>query len=240
VKKNADPARRKPRPWRRAAAGLSITLLAYVALAYVLLPGLWSERDRELAPEAMVTRTSDGRPGDPLNVGIVGTQENLVSAMHAAGWFPANPITLETSVGIVDSVVLDRPDEDAPVSPLFYLGRREDLAFEKPVGTSADRRQHVRFWQAGERDGAPLWLGSVTFDRGVGFSHYTGAVTHDIAPDIDAARDELVADLDHTGQVARTNSIEGVGPTTDGRNGEGDRYQTDGQAEIVTLETSSR
>ncbi|WP_246333023.1 LssY C-terminal domain-containing protein [Aureimonas mangrovi] len=219
----------------RLASGLAVTLLAYLAVAYALLPGFWSERDRELPAEAMVTRTSDGRPGDPLNVGIVGTQSVLVSAMHAAGWFPADPVTLETSVGIVGSVVLDRPDEDAPVSPLFYLGRREDLAFEKPVGRSADRRQHVRFWQAGERDGTPLWLGSVTFDQGVGLSHYTGAVTHDIAPDIDAARDGLVDDLERAGQAAGTAMIEGVGPTTKGRNGEGDRYETDGRAEIVTL-----
>ena len=39
----------------------------------------------------------------------------------------------------------DRPDKDAPVSPLYYDGRVEDLAFEKPSGKSADRRHHVRF-----------------------------------------------------------------------------------------------
>jgi len=67
--------------------------------------------------------------------------------MHAAGWYPADPITLRSSVEIVGSVLLERQYKDAPVSNLYYLGRREDLAFEKPVGNSADHRNHVRFWK---------------------------------------------------------------------------------------------
>ena len=48
---------------------------------------------------------------------------------------------------------------------------------------------HVRFWQVLDKgtDGRPVWLGSVTFDRGVSLSHDTGQVTHHIAPDIDLA-----------------------------------------------------
>ena len=90
--------------------------------------------------------------------------------MHAAGWFPADPITLRSSIGIIGSVLLHRPDNDAPVSPLFYQGRQEDLAFEKPVGSSADQRHHVRFWKSWKRERPPVWLGSVTFDRGVGIA----------------------------------------------------------------------
>ena len=41
----------------------------------------------------MVTRTSQDIPGDPLNVGLIGSQEDVVRAMHAAGWSPADPIT---------------------------------------------------------------------------------------------------------------------------------------------------
>jgi hypothetical protein len=107
----------------------------------------------------------------------------LVRAFHAAGWYPADPITLRTSVEIIGSVLLDRPYKSAPVSPLFYEGRREDLAFEKPHGGSADRRQHVRFWKVLESgtDGGPVWLGSATFDSGVTLSRDTGQVTHRIA-----------------------------------------------------------
>ena len=32
----------------------------------------------------MVTRTGDGIPGDPINVGLVGSKEDVLCAMHAA------------------------------------------------------------------------------------------------------------------------------------------------------------
>ena len=104
----------------------------------------------------------------------------MVSAFHAAGWYPADPVTLRTSVEIIGSVPLDRSYNDAPVSPLYFDGRREDLAFEKPDGTSADRRQHVRLWMVLQHgaDGGPVWLGSASFDSGVTLSRDTGQVTH--------------------------------------------------------------
>jgi hypothetical protein len=64
--------------------------------------------------------------------------------MHAAGCFPADPITLRTSVETIGSVVLRRAYPDAPVSNLFYDNRREDLAFEKADGRSASRRHDDR------------------------------------------------------------------------------------------------
>jgi hypothetical protein len=39
-------------------------------------------------------------------------------------------------VEIIGSVLLDRPYKSAPVSPLYFEGRHEDLAFEKADGNS--------------------------------------------------------------------------------------------------------
>jgi hypothetical protein len=145
----------------------------------------------------MVTRTASDIPGDALNVGLVGSKEDVLRAMNTARWFPADPITFRSSVEIVGSVVLDRPYHDAPASLLYCRGKKEQLAFEKPDGRSADRRHHVRFWLVLDQgaDGRPVRLGSIAFDRGVGLSHNTGQVTHHIAPDIDAERDLLMQDL---------------------------------------------
>src|SRR5262245_39958669 len=127
------------RRWWIALLG---ALVVYVMLAYVVLPALWAHHEREpgLSDLPMVTRTADGIPGDALNVGLVGSTEDVHRAMRAAGWFPADPITLRSSIEIVGSVVLDRPYRDAPVSPLYYGGKKEAFAFEKPDGRSADRR----------------------------------------------------------------------------------------------------
>jgi hypothetical protein len=221
---------------KTAVGVLAVIVAAYGIVAYIALPLVWShyEHQRGLAGRPMVTRTAQDIPGDPINIGLVGAKNDILCAMHAAAWYPADPITFQSSMEIVGSVILDRPYRDAPVSPLYYDARREDLAFEKPVGTSADRRHHVRFWQVLKegQEGRPVWLGSVTFDRDVGLSRYTGQVTHHIAPDVDAERDGLTDDLKKAKVVEAIYEVSGVGPTLAGRNGEGDRYFTDGELKI--------
>jgi LssY C-terminus len=214
-------------------------LLGYISLAYIVLPAFWShyEHQRRLADLPMVTQTKQGIPGDPINVGLIGNEKEVLCAMNAAKWYPADPVTFRSSIEIAGSVLLDRPYPDAPVSNLFYLGRREDLAFEKPAGKSADRRHHVRFWKVLDKgaENRPVWLGAVTFDRGVGVSHFTGAITHHIGPDIDSERDALAKDIEDAGMVTAKYQVTGVGPTLTGRNGGGDLYYTDGEVWILRL-----
>src|SRR6266702_8277865 len=70
--------------WLLALAAIAV---AYLMLAYVLLPVLWTHHEHEpgLASMPMVTRTSAGIPGDALNVGLVGVKEDVLRAMHEAG-----------------------------------------------------------------------------------------------------------------------------------------------------------
>jgi LssY C-terminus len=214
-------------------------VFAYTLIAYLALPALWShyEHQKGLSTLPMVTRTAQDIPGDPINIGLIGDKLDVLCAMHAAGWYPADPVTLRSSIEIAGSVLMDRPYRDAPVSPLYYLGRREDLAFEKPDGNSADRRHHVRYWKVLEQgeEKRPVWLGAATHDRSVGVSRYTGAITHHIDADIDAERKLLAADLENAEMVDAKYQVTGVGPTMTGRNGGGDLYYTDGEVWILRL-----
>jgi len=227
------------RDTRLAFTALIVVLILYGVLAYFLLPLTWRhyEHQKGLAGLPMVTRTSDDIPGDPINVGVVGSKDDVLCAMNAATWYPADPITLRSSIEIAGSVLLDRPYHDAPVSHLYYRGKRQDLAFEKPAGKSADRRHHVRFWKVLDRgqEGRAVWLGAVTFDRGVGLSHDDARITHHIGPDIDAERDMLTVDLTAAKVVTTIYEVTGVGPTLAARNGEGDSYYTDGEVKISVL-----
>ncbi len=227
------------RHFRRAVKWVATLAAVYVLISYVLLPFAWTHYEHQpgLAGRPMVTRTASGFPGDALNVGLVGDTDDVLHAMHAAGWLPADPVTLKSSVEIIGSVLLDRPYRDAPVSPLYYDGRKEQFAFEQEDGTNASRRHHIRLWRAldtGE-EGRPVWLGSATFDASVGVSHYTGQITHDIAPDIDAERDFAAQSLDTARMVAVEYQVTGVGPTLTGRNGEGSHYYTDGEMKVLVL-----
>lgn len=235
MQQTARPAQKRRRT-RSALLALALLAAFYLAVAYAFLPVLWSRWDagEPAASTYMLTVTPQGIPGDPINVGLVGGKEQVLRAFSAAKWDPADAITLRSSIEIGASVLLDRPYPDAPVSTLLFDGRHQDLAFEKPVGDSADRRHHVRLWLS-PAAGEDMWLGSASFDRGVGISHDTGQITHHIGPDVDAERDAVMLDLARAGMLARQYQIPGRGPTNAGRNGGGDPYFTDGMVTVGVL-----
>jgi hypothetical protein len=175
------------------------------------------------------TTTSAGHAGDAINVAFIGTEEELHRVFAAAGWFAADPVTLQTSVRIAADVVLRKPYAHAPVSTLYLLGRKQDAAFEQPVGNSPKQRHHVRFWRSHEVDAKakPLWLGAATFDERVELSHTTGGITHKISPDIDKERNKLVSDIIRAGVLDGYYWVDQFHQLPEGRNGGGDPYFTD-------------
>jgi len=219
---------------------LAVWLLAgWAVVAYLVVPELWQwhyGRRGDLAEAERVTATSDGHPGDPLNIAVVGDEAQVIRAMLAAGWHAADPITLESSLRIAVDSVLRRPDDDAPVSNLYLFGRRQDLAFEQPVPGGPRHRHHVRFWKWDRPyEGRPLWFGAATYDERAGLSYTTGQVTHHIAPEVDAERDLIVAELRARGLAQAVQWKRDFHLQREGRNGGGDPWRTDGRLAIVLL-----
>jgi hypothetical protein len=179
-----------------------------------------------------VTQTKLGINGDPINIGLIGTKDEIMSAMIAAKWQPADPITFKSCVKLAQSVILHKPDETAPVSNLYLWKRKQDLAFEQEVGNDARSRHHVRFWESATQvNDRSLWIGAATFDTKVGFTK-TGMITHHIDPNIDVERNKLLDDLKPS-----LSSVETINFQTqhDGKNGGGDPYHTDGNLLLGTL-----
>jgi hypothetical protein len=228
---------------QRVSAIFLLCLVGYGLLAYLVLPKLWQHHEHQpsLKGRPFVSTTAQGIPGDVLNVGLIGSRQEIVKAFEIAGWYPADAITLKTSIEITRSVLLRRRYLRAPVSNLFYDGRRQDLAFEKTVAGSAYRRHHIRLWKVLDTgvEQRPVWLGSASFDRTVGISHYTGQITHHIAPDIDSERDMVIDELARAGVLTQTYQVSGVQPTIHGRNGGGDRYFTDGEILTGVIRTNA-
>lgn len=225
--------------WTWILIGIAAT---YLILAYIVLPklGEWkAHRHPDLVDGSRITKTSSGIPGDPLNIALVGSEADINDAMLAAGWHPADPLGLRSDVKIAVDTVFDKPDVQAPVSNLFLFGRKEDLAFEKPIGDSPRERNHVRFWRSEKKDGGrTIWMGAATRDVGVELSRNTKEITHRISPDLDAERDLLLADL--AAHVLSTRWIENFHKERSGRNGGGDPWHTDGRLPIATLSVSNK
>jgi LssY C-terminus len=74
---------------KRALIAITAVGALYAILAYIVLPAVWTHYERQpgLANRSMLTVTRQGIPGDPINVGFVGDREDIIRAMHEAGWF---------------------------------------------------------------------------------------------------------------------------------------------------------
>lgn len=219
-------------------------VFVWLVAAYLLIPMVWTiyaDEHPTFDDNPRVTETSDHHPGDPLNVALIGTEAQVKKIMTAAGWFAATPLGLMSDLRIGADSVLDRPDDRAPVSNLYLFGRKEDLAFEQPVGNSPRHRHHVRFWKTPDTDveGRPQWIGSAVYDEHVGLSRTTGQITHVTATDVDAERDYLFECLEKTHQLAEQYEIDDFHTKRTGRNGGGDPWETDGKLYVGIIAESA-
>src|SRR5260370_5398005 len=96
--------------WHIAVA-LGAMLTAYGLLAYVVLPAAWTHHEHQpgLAVRPMTTQPKQGIPGDPMNVGVVGSLAVVIQAIHAAGCFPTDPFQLRVSLACIRSVLFYHP-----------------------------------------------------------------------------------------------------------------------------------
>jgi hypothetical protein len=242
------PAPRPPLPasprrrGRRLLYLAGLVILAYLAVAYVIMPLTWKRdvrRHPDLFDAPRITHTPAGIPGDPVNVALLGSESDVIHAMTKAKWDPADELTFRSSVRIAVDSVFRRPDPDAPVSTLELFGRKQDLAFEQPVGDSPRQRHHVRFWHWDRlHEGREVWFGAITFDERVGLSHTTAQVTHHIGADLDAERDRLFGELQQAGVTQEVFWLSGF-QQLQGKNGGGDPWHTDGRLEIAVLAAPS-
>jgi len=234
------PASNRPQRRRKIAKIAAVTLVVWAVVAYLFMPALWkryTHRHPALEDIPGITNTPSGIPGDPLNVALIGTKHQIMKIMVKAKWYPADPLTLHSCLEIAEASVLKRPYDEAPVSNLDWSGRKEDLAFERPVGDDPRQRHHVRFWMTKkvDPDGRPVWVGAAIYDQRVGLSRTTLQITHETAGNIDAERAKLFSDLELTGDLTENYFIDGFHKVLKGRNGGGDPWYTDGRLEVGVI-----
>ena len=182
-----------------------------------------------------LTQTASGVPGDPINVILIGSQEQISQNFRRAGWLIPDPITPQTSAKIAVDSLAHRSYPTAPVSNLYLFGHAQDLAFEKPTN-DVQNRGHVRFWKTSTRIGGELvWVGQASYDHGIELSGSTHFPTHHILPTVDLERRSVGADLLATGLVRSEAVVTYDAPIFASRNGGGDFYESDGDVLVVNF-----
>ena len=157
--------------------------------------------------------------------------------MHAAGWYPADPVTLRSSIEIAGSVLLDRPYRDAPVSPLFYLGPPRGSRVRKAgrqqrrsppscaVLEGAGPRRGTAAGLARRGDLRPQRRRQPLYRRH--HPPYRRRYRRRAKAARRRPRGRRLVDAKY--------QVTGIGPTMTGRNGGGDPYYTDGEVWILRL-----
>jgi hypothetical protein len=219
-----------------------LAIVLWVLVAYLLLPRVQTILAHIYVPDYFIgrTRIHEGLLGDPVNIALLGSEQQVVSAMTAAGWRRADELGFRSGLRIVVSTLSRHPYPTAPVSALYLFGRIQDFAWEQEVAGSPSQRHHVRFWAAAPGWRLPGgtavdWVGAATFDRKVGISDFTLQVTHKVADDTDVERDHVVDTLLNANKAATKGVIPHFSSGYHSRNGGGDAIETDGNLPVVDL-----
>src|SRR3974390_3436964 len=237
-------------PWILAVA-VTYGIAAYVVLPRAIRMGLKILQSKRVPS---YTITGDGLPGDPVNVVLVGTLQQLREAFAALGWSEADRLSLASSWGMVRAFVLDAPYPTAPFSTLYLFGRGQDIGFQMAIDNSPRKRHHVRFWalsltrarstwgEAGfwlntDRPSdieSVIWVGAGTRDTGLSLTRLSFQITHATDSDTNAERDLIIAEL------KKGACIEAVRVYHSGQNLTTERvnhYNTDGEITLARLLT---
>src|ERR1700758_5289888 len=198
-------------PWILAVA-LTYGIAAYLVLPRAIRMGLKILQSKRVPS---YTITGDGLPGDPVNVVLVGTLQQLRGAFAALGWSEADRLSLASSWGMIRAFVLNTPYPTAPFSTLYLFGRCQDIGLQKAIDNSPRKRHHIRFWALSQMraqatwgtadfwlstgrppdDERVLWIGAGTKDTGSSLTRLTFQVTHAPDADTNAERDFIVGEL---------------------------------------------
>lgn len=197
------------------------------------------------ALEAMPCCTTDKKAegtGDPLNLVVIGSVDDVYYAFIRAGWDETEAISRSSLTKMGKAFVTGGEYGSSPVSGLYLFGRTQDAAFQK-ARDNINERNHLRLWLSPLRfEGVPVWLGQISRDIGVRFTAKT-ITTHKVDPDVDETREFLVENLAYSQALAKLGYIDGVGaaPLEAPRgNLTGDPYFTDGKRVVLWISSQPK
>ena len=188
-------------------------------------------------------RVSDpnGRPGDMVNVLIVGTQDQMVQVFTTAGWVQVDKSVRNTVLNAVLDSLEKKDYLTMPMSTLFLFNRAQDYGFAhgEPVKVAMSRN-HLRVWKSPyEVDGRPLWCVAATHDIGFERDQRNNGVTHKIDPAIDGEREYVNGTLSGTGLVAQRDHVTPADPLPTAKTATGGEFHSDGRIVVLVLRNTT-
>ena len=185
------------------------------------------------------TDATGTRNADPVNFVLIGSDDDILGALTRQGWDPTHALGAGTAWSTLRAYISANNYRYAPISPLYFYGRRQDIAMQKARST-INQRNHLRLWKTPySYGGRSVWVGQISRDIGVRFAADAPFfVTHEIEPDVDDARSYLIQDLLASDYLHAFGWLKGVGraPQDHPRvNLTGDPFFTDGLRAVMVI-----
>ncbi len=204
---------------------------------YDLQP-LFAVLEKDL-PLRVSDKPEGGNPGDLVNFVLVGSQEQVTSALKAAGWVIADKTNSDAVLGALLATLNKEIYVAVPMSTLYLFGRPQDFGYEHAQAVQvAEQRNHFRIWQTPFKgpDGQTLWAGAGTHDIGIERDQREpDAITHKIDPDVDKERDFIAASLQQAGWVQAMEYMDRPNPITQAFTATGGEIKSDGRVLVIVL-----
>ena len=183
----------------------------------------------------------DKKPGDMVNVLIVGTQDQVVQVFSSAGWVEVDKSVRNTAMNAVLQSLEKKDYLTMPMSTLFLFDRAQDYGFAhaEPVKVAMSRN-HLRVWKSPlEVDGRPLWCVAATHDIGFERDQRNNGLTHKIDPAIDGEREFVNGTLSGTGLVVQRDHVTPADPLTTAKTATGGEFHSDGRILVLVLKNTT-
>ena len=183
----------------------------------------------------------DGKPGDMVNVLIVGTEDQMLQVFTTAEWVQVDKTVGSTVLNAVIDSIEKKAYLTMPMSTLFLFNRPQDYGFAhaEPVRVAMSRN-HLRVWKSPyEVDGQPLWCVAATHDIGFERDQRNNGVTHKIDPAIDGEREYVNGTLSGTGLVVQRDHVAPADPLTTAKTATGGEFHSDGRILVLVLKNTA-
>ena len=176
-------------------------------------------------------------PGDMVNFVIIGSQQQVESALERANWHLADTSNADAITKAIEMTQQNKDYVQMPMSVLYLFGRAQEFGYEQaePFAVVASRH-HFRLWKAPfEFNHQPVWVGAGTHDIGFEKDQRNGRVTHKIDPAVDQERENIAESLQKSGNVQSLSYYLPRDAVQEAKNATGGAYHSDGRILVISL-----
>jgi hypothetical protein len=236
----ATPASSSSEPLSNGAVSASPAGTAANAAPALSLSTATLDPDLKKDIDGLPRRVNDqfNNQGDMVNFVLIGSQEQIQTALGAANWRVAD---IDNKAAIMKAVLETYEKQDylqMPMSQLYLFGRKQDFGYELAAAYSVvASRHHFRIWKAPTAwNGQTIWAGAGTHDIGFEKDQRNGSVTHKIDPVVDGERDNIGQTLQQSGKVKSLSYYLPPDPVQGAKNATGGGYRSDGRILVIVLQ----